>query len=369
LRVSQERVYRRPISRPIAIVAVAAAAIFAVAGAGAGTAAGGNSQIRIGLVLEQTLVGRNSDPFQYGAFRGLLRAKRELHIGAKAYSPSPTGAGDQFVAPFYELARRHYNLVIGVGFLELHAIAQTAHKFPNEKFAILDATRQDVPGRPANLEGTAFHTEQAAYLAGFVAARMADHGPPPHIISSIGGGPLIRWTKSGPRLPIPPVQAYMAGFEAGAKRADPKIKLLRSYSGTFTAPRPCANAAREQIDRGSKVVFDVAGACGIAALNTAKKLGVYGIGVDTDQSYISRRLILTSVVKNLNVAVYEFAKRLVHGRLRTGGNLTLNLRNDGVKLGRFSPLVPLWLRRQLIPLARQIKQGKIVVPATLSPAH
>jgi hypothetical protein len=79
--------------------------MFAVAGSGAGAAADSGRQTRIGLVLEQALVGRASDPFQYGAFRGLLRAKRDLHIQAKAVAPSPTGVGDQFVAPFYRLAR------------------------------------------------------------------------------------------------------------------------------------------------------------------------------------------------------------------------------------------------------------------------
>jgi basic membrane protein A and related proteins len=265
--------------------------------------------------------------------------------------------GDQFVAPFYRLAREHYDLVIGVGFLELRAISRAARKFPHEKFAILDATHQDVPRQPANVEGTAFHTEQAAYLAGFLAARMVDRGPAPHVVSSVGG------------IPIPTVTAYIAGFEAGAKRADPKIKVLRAYSGTFLSRRPCANAARAQIDRGSKVVFNVAGACGLGALNTAKRKGVYGIGVDIDQSYLGRHFILTSVLKNLNVAVYDLAKHVVQGRLRTGGNLNFDLRNEGVKLGSFSPVVPRSLRRELIPLARQIEQRKITVPTTISSSH
>jgi len=336
---------------------VAAAAIFAVAGASA--AGGGNRQIRVGLVLEQTLVGRGTDPFQYGDFRGLLRAKRHLHIQAKAVAPSPTGPGDAFVAPFYELARKQYNLVIGIGFLELPAMARAAHKFPHTNFALLDAPNQDVSGQPRNLEGTIFHTEQPAYLAGFLAARIADHGPRPHVVSSVGG------------IKLPTVDAYIAGFEAGAKAADPKITLLRTYTNTFTDARPCANAASAQIDHGSEVVFNVAGGCGLGALAVAKQRGVYGIGVDIDQSYISHRLILTSVIKNLNVAVYDLAKRVArgHGRLRTGGNLSFTLRNDGVRLGRFSPVVSPSLRRKLASLARQIKQGKIVVPSTVSRLH
>jgi len=325
--------------------------------AGAGAAAGSGGQRRVGLVLEQPLVGRASDPFQYGAYRGLERAKRNLHVQAKAFAPSPTGVGDQFVAPFYQLAREHYDLVIGIGALELNAVSKAAFKFPQERLAILDVGRQDIPGGPRNVEGTVFHTEQGAYLAGYLAARMADDGPPPHVVSSVGGQ---SW--------VPGVKLYIAGFEAGARRADPKIKVLRTYSGTFLSQRPCANAARAQIDRGSKVVFDVAGRCGLGALNTAKKEGVYGIGVDIDQSYLGR-YILTSVVKNLNVAVYHLAKRLVHGRLRTGGNLNFDLSNHGVYLGRYSPVVSLSLRRRLKRLARQIERGKIHVPETLSPSH
>lgn len=306
-------------------------------------------------MLEQVLVGRGSDPFQYGAFRGLKRARRDLHIQAKAVAPSPTGA-DTYIAPYYWLVRQHYDLVIGVGFLELDALGRTARRFPHQRFGLLDATRRDVPGHPANLEGTIFHTEQGAFLAGFIAARIADQGPRPHVVSSVGG------------IDIPPVDAYIAGFEAGARRADPRIKLLRAFSGSFTTTAPCANAATTQIDQGSKVVFNVAGECGIAALKTAQKRGAYGIGVDTDQSNLGG-FILTSVVKNLDLAVYHFADEVVHGRLRTGGNVSFDLKNHGVYLGRFSPEVSPSLRRQVRQLQWKIVHGKIVVPSTLSPPH
>jgi basic membrane protein A len=334
---------------------VTATAILAVA-LGATAAGSSNRQIRVGLVLEQPLVARASDPFQYGAYRGLVRAARDLHLRAKAVAPSPTGTGDPFLPAFSYLARQRYDLVIGVGFLEAPALSKVAHRFPNLKFALLDGTRQAVkPARP-NVEGTVFHTEQAAYLAGFVAARMADRGPPPHVISSVGG------------IPIPTVVSFIAGFQAGAKRADPKIRLLNAYSGDFLNPTHCKHAALDQIAHGSRVVFDVAGACGVGALKAAKGKGVYGIGVDIDQSYLGK-FILTSVVKKLDVAVYDMAKRLVHGRLRVGGNLSFDLRNHGVGLAKFSPHVPRALRRELIPLSAKIKQGKIVVPATLSPSR
>jgi basic membrane protein A len=350
LGIAWQRVYGRRISRWIVLGAVAAAAIFAVAGA---NAAADDSRHSVGLVLEQVLVGRETDPFQYDAFRALKRTQRKLPIQAKAVSPSPTGA-NTYVAAFSWLARQRFGLVIGVGDLEGAALSQTARRFRHQNFAILDVSRQDVPGQPANVEGTIFHSEQAAYLAGFVAAKMA-RGPRPHTVSSVGG-----WD-------IPGVDSYIAGFRAGAKRADPKIRLLNHFTYNFTARPPCANAARDQIDRGSTVVFDVAGACGIGALKTAQKRGAYGIGVDIDQSYLGD-FVLTSVIKNLDLAEYKLGKPLLDGRVLTGGNLSFDLSNHGVGLGRFSPKVPLFIQRELIPLRRQIMRGKIRVPSMLSPS-
>jgi basic membrane protein A and related proteins len=338
----------------IALGTVAAAFLVATVAA---MAADGGTQVRIGLVLEQPLVSRAGDPFQYGAYRGLVRAARDLHLRAKAVAPNPSSRGDQYLAPMSYLARQRYDLVIAVGTLELGAVSHTARLFPHEKFVLLDGNRQAIRKAPTNVEGTVFHTEQAAYLAGFLAARMADRGPAPHVVSSVAG------------VPIGPVQAYVAGFQAGAKRADPKIRLRNAYTFDFLNPAKCRHAALNQIAHGSRVVFDVAGACGIGALAVAKQKGVFGIGVDIDQSYLGR-FVLTSVVKDLDAAVYELAERLVHGRLRTGGNLSFDLRDHGVGLAKFSPEVPRALRRELIPLAARIEQGKIVVPTTpLTPSH
>jgi basic membrane protein A len=315
-------------------------------------AADGSGPVRIGLVLEQPSVTCRSNPFQCGAFFGLERAQRTLPIQAKAVAPSPTRA-NSFAPLFSSLARQRYKLVIAVGFLEVPALAQALRKFPAVKFGLLDGNWRDAGrGRtPANLEGTLFHTEEPAYLAGFVAARMADRGKSPHAVSYVAGAK------------IPPVQAYAAGFEAGAKAADPKITVLRAYTWDFLNEAKCRHAALAQIARGSRVVFNIAGSCGLGALGAAKQKGVYGIGVDIDQSNLGK-YILTSVVKNLNVGVYDFAKLFVEGRLKTGGNLEFDLRNHGVGLGKFSPVVSRALRQKVKSLQAQIEQGKIVVPAT-----
>lgn len=312
----------------------------------------GSRQASIGLVLQVTMVTRTGDPVEYGAYRGLLRARRDLHVQAKAVSPSPS-AGNA-LAPFDYLARRHFDLVVAPGFVP--GVSRAARKFPNLRFAVLDSTRRQLDTRAPNVEGTVFHVEEAAYLAGYLAARMADRGPGPHVVSSVGGAPLFT------------VDTFIAGFRAGAKRADPSIRVLNSYTHDFISRAKCAHTALQQIAQGSRVVFDVAGDCGLGALDAAKRKGVYGVGVDTDQSYLGK-FILTSVVKNQDAAVFDMARRLVHGRLRTGGNLSFDLRNHGVLLGKFSPDVPRAFRRQLRPLAAAIEQGKIDVPKTLPGSH
>ena len=345
------RVHGRASNRSLAWGTLAAA--FLIAATFGGMAGAGTKHPRIGLVLEQPLVSRSGDPFQYGAYRGLLRAARNLHIRAKVVAPNPSTEGDAYVAPMSYLARQRYDLVIAVGTLEVGAVARTARRFPQEKFALLDGARRAVKHAPGNVEGTVFHTEEPAYLAGFLAASIVDRGLRPHVVSSVAG------------VPLGTVQAYIAGFQAGAKAADPKIKLLNAYTYDFINQTRCRHAALNQIAQGSKVVFDVAGACGVGALEVAKKKGVYGIGVDIDQSYLGK-FILTSVIKNLDAAVYELSKRVVGGRLHTGGNLSFDLRNHGVGLGKFSPLVPRALRRRLNALRAEIEQGTIVVPTKVN---
>jgi basic membrane protein A and related proteins len=316
--------------------------------AAAATVARGAEPLRVGLVLEQPLVGRANDPFQHSAYLGLARAVRLLAVQGRVVAPAPNGS---YLPAISYLARQRYDLVIGIGFLELSDIQRAALRFPTIKFGLLDAPQRAMQMHPANVEGTLFKTEEPSYLAGYLAARMEDRRPRPHVISTVAG------------IPIPTVKAFIAGFQAGARRADPTITTLNAYSYDFVNPAKCARAARAQIAQGSGVVFDVAGSCGIGALQVAKDKGAWGIGVDIDQSYLGR-FILTSVVKHLDVAVFDFVQQLRRGRLRTGGDTVFDLRNRGVGLGRFSPGVPKALRRELQRLAAQIVEGRIKVPST-----
>ena len=98
---------------------------------------------------------------------------------------------------------------------------------------------------------------------------------------------------------IPPVDHYIAGYQAGVKAANPDAKTVNAYSQKFDDPAPCKEIALDQISKGAKVVFQVAGGCGLGALDAAKEKGVQGIGVDADQAYLGDQ-IMTSALKKVD---------------------------------------------------------------------
>jgi basic membrane protein A len=272
-------------------------------------------------------------------------------VQGRAVEPSPKEGS--FVPAFSYLARQKYDLIVGIGFLEAADLDAAARRFPAARFAILDARLEDLPHRPKNVRGTLFKTEEAGYLAGYLAALMEKRRPGKDVVGTVGG------------VKIPTVDAYIAGFQAGARKADPSITTLNSYANDFIAADKCKAIALDEIAHGAGVVFPVAGQCGLGALEAAKEKGVWGIGVDVDQSYLGPQ-ILTSVVKRLDVAVYELVRSLVRGTFKTGADSIFDLRNGGVGLGRISPKVPRSLIAQVERIRRQVVAGRITVPSILA---
>jgi basic membrane protein A len=309
----------------------------------------GSKQLRVGLVLQQT--GVPSDPFDSLVLKGFQRAARKLGVQGRVVVANPKSGT---LPGILFLARQKYDLVIGYGFFEANDIDTAALRFPHTRFAIIDASRNELPHRPSNVRGGVFAAQEPSYLAGYLAALMEKRRPGKHVIASIGG------------YEIPTVDAYIAGYQAGAHRADPGITTLNAYAQDFNDPAKCKLVALDQIGRGAGVVFQVASACGLGALQAAQEKGVWGIGVDSDQSSLGP-FILTSAVKRLDVAVFRVVQSLVRGTFRTGGDTVFDLRNGGVGLGKISPKVPRALVRRVERVRREIVAGKIEVPTRLRP--
>jgi basic membrane protein A len=321
----------------LALAALAAVAAVTLAG----SAGAAKSPLRIALVLEP---GMRTVPVGIDSIQGLRRAIADFGVTGRVVTP---GARESFSAKLSLLAAQRYDLIITSGFVAQNAAGPAAARFPRTKFAMLDVPVEFLRRKRQNLLGTVFRSEQAAYLAGYLAALVEERRPGPDVISSVGGIKFFA------------VDSLIAGFEAGARRAVPGIRILRDYADTFDDPAKCERVALAQIEKGSHVVFQVAGRCGDGALEAAKAKRIWGIGVDRDQSSLGPH-ILTSVVKGANgAAVYRLVESFVRGRFRGGRNLVLDLRNGGVSLGRISPRVPHALVERIEEVRREIVSGGI----------
>ena len=161
---------------------------------------------------------------------------------------------------------------------------------------------------------------------------------------------------------MPPVNLYIAGFQAGVKKADPSAKLLNAYSQDFVDESKCKELALNQINAGSKVVFQVAGACGLGVISAGVQTHTQVIGVDADQSYLSPTLVLTSAEKKVDTGVFTAIKNLQNGQFSS--NLQENITNGGVGIGKIGPAGTPY-EAQINNIISEMKAGKITPPTTL----
>ena len=166
--------------------------------------------------------------------------------------------------------------MVAVGFLMADAANTVASQFPTAKFAIIDFSASRPQGQAEERRGLALQGAGGAATWPATSPGCGRRTTTPPRSRPVGG------------QKIPPVDHYIAGFQAGAKAADPELESLNAYSQDFIDQAKCKEIALDQIAKGSKVVFQVAGRCGLGALDAAKEKGVQGIGVDADQAYLRR---------------------------------------------------------------------------------
>jgi basic membrane protein A and related proteins len=330
-----------------ALALVLGAAVLAGCGEDEEEPAGGSAQqeqekpaIKVGIVTD--IGGLNDRSFNQLANEGLERAKSELGVEGRAVT---SGSNADYVPNLSSLAQQDYDLVIGVGFLMAEAVSTVATRFPETNFAIIDFPQGELKGKPANVRGLLFTENEAGYLVGYLSGLFVKDQGGDQVVSSVGG------------QKIPPVDAYIAGFQAGAKEANPDVETLNGYSQDFVDQAKCKEIALNQIGEGSQVVFQVAGQCGLGALDAAKERDMVGIGVDADQGYLGEHII-TSAQKKVDVAVFNTVQEVQDGTFQGGADTIFNLESDGVGLGTLSADVEQYAD-QLEEVRQQIIDGEL----------
>jgi basic membrane protein A and related proteins len=310
------------------------------AATGGSESTGGGEQISVGLVTD--IGGLNDRGFNSLANQGLENAKSQLGIQGDVLESKSDA---DYIPNLSEFGQKKDNLIVSVGFLMTDATAQAAKAFPDSNFAIVDSAFD--PALP-NAQGLLFKEQEAGCLVAVVGALMSKTGT----ISSVGG------------QKIPPVDRFIAGYQYCAKQVRPDIKLINAYSQDFVDQAKCKEVALDQISKGSDVVFQVAGGCGLGALDAAKQKGVWGIGVDADQSFLGDH-ILTSAVKRVDVAVFKTIQSVQDGTFQGGGVTTFGLAEDGVALGKVSSEVPQDVLDKVDEYKQKILNGEIQIPDTV----
>ena len=343
---------------------LAAALVIALALVGAGcgskkkassgtTSTTGGTKVTAALVSD---VGHfNDKSFNQSQLEGLNRAKTNLGITAL---PLQSNSASDYLPNLTKAVRQHADLIVSAGFLLAPATAAIAKKFPNTHFAITDYPVEASPfadkkGTPLfkNVEGLTYAANESGCLVGVLAALMAKKAGG-NVIGAVGG------------IKIPPVDIWIAGYRYCAQKAVPGIKVVTGYSQDFVDTTKCKTVAQNLISQGAKVLFQVAGLCGLGTLKAADDAGIYGIGVDKDQ-YNDAKRVLTSGVKRVDTGVYDAIQQVQQGKFKGGSDLLFNLKNGGMSVGKINPAVPQKYIDEMNMYKQQIINGTLTVPSAL----
>lgn len=319
-----------------------------IAGSGRGAPAGGRKGVRVGLVFDVGGLGDKS--FNDAAYLGLERAADELGVGMAYVEP---GDGFDRESALRLLAWADFDLVIGVGFIFTDDMRELAAKFPHVKFACIDYSV--IPGQPPpppNLVGLRFREHEGAFLAGALAGLVTRTGR----VGFVGG------------MQIPLIRKFEVGYAAGVREVCPTCEVYAAYAGTdpkaFADPTTGKELALAQYGRGADIVFHASGKTGAGVFNAARERGRFAIGVDADQFHEAPCCVLTSMVKGVDVSVYETVKAVVEGRF-VGGVRELGLAEAGVDY-IYDDNNRRWIsdevRRKVEAIRARIIAGEIVVP-------
>ena len=313
----------------------------------------GAAKISVGMVSDTG--GLDDRGFNEFSINGFERAQEELGVEGRVYTSQ---SADDYLPNLTAAVDDGHDLVIAIGFLIQPSVVEVAKQATDVKFAGVDqfygekpecGGENQSPCAEPNIVGLQFPSEEAGYLAGIVAAMMTKT----NTVSTVGG------------ISIPPVNNWIAGFRQAVKDTNPDVKLLNAYSQDFVDQAKCKEIALDQIAQGSDVVFQVAGQCGLGALDAACQESVMAIGVDADQSFAGD-CVITSALKPLELAVFETIKSAQEDTFEGGTNRFFGIEEfpDAELLAPYSSAVPQDVQDAVEAAKQKLISGEIDPPST-----
>lgn len=299
--------------------------------------------IRVGLVYDTG--GRGDLSFCDASYAGAKKAADQWEIELKEITP---GQSTDIERVLRQLARLKYDLIIGVGFLFQHPMTRVAADFPETNFAVVD-----VEVKVPNVVSLLFKAHEGTFLVGAIAAMMTNTNR----IGFVGG------------MNVPLLHSFEAGYRAGAKAIHPEIEVIVDYAGVtpqaFSDPARGKELALAQYNKGADVILAAAGATSLGILEAAKEKSRFIIWVDSNGNHLARGLVLTSMIKGVELAVYQTIQSVVEDNF-TGGTKVYGLKEGGIQYivdENNHDLLSEGLLSRVENLKAKIIAGKIVVPS------
>ena len=301
----------------------------------------GKDTIKVGMVAD--VGGINDESFNQSAYEGLKQAEKELGIEIKVIESKQAS---EYLGNIETLADDEMDLIIGVGNTMVEDIKTQAENYPDQQFAIIDGTYDDIP---SNITPILFKENEASYLTGLIAGKMTKTNE----VGFIGG------------MENAAILRFLYGYMAGVKDSNENANVNVQYAGTFADAAKGKSIANQMYSKGIDIILSAAGGTGIGAIESAKEQNKYAIGVDKDQSDLAPKNVLTSALKKVNVGVYETVKELVDGNLKGGEAKVYGLKEGGVGIPDTTKnLVPQDVLDYVDTMTKKIENGEITVPAT-----
>ncbi|WP_449621913.1 BMP family lipoprotein [Robertmurraya sp. Marseille-Q9965] len=270
---------------------------------------------KIGILLSDAGLGDES--FNDSAFRGLERARDEFGITFD-YREAPDG---ELEKPLTELVEQGNDIIIGLGFSVKEGLETVAKKYPDQQFLLIDEVSE-----LENIASITFKEQEGSFLVGMVAAMTSKTDK----IGFVGG------------VDVPLIHHFEAGFKQGVKYVKPNAEVFVDYAGSFDDVELGKKLATAQIDKGADFIYHAAGFTGYGILQTAQERKIYAAGVDTDQFFVAENAVVTSMLKNVDNAVYDIAKMINEDGKIDADSYLLGLAENGVGLAeiRVTSLTP-----------------------------
>jgi basic membrane protein A len=307
------------------------------------------NKLMVGLVFD--VGGRGDKSFNDAAYHGLEKAKQELGIDFEYIEPGPGADREAALRQF--AVRPDVGLVLGIGFIFTDEITKMAQEFPDKKFACVDYTIDTNRTIPSNLLALDYKEGEGSFLVGALAALVTKT----NIIGFVGG------------MDSPQIKKFEKSYEAGAKYVNPQCKVLIGYAGVtgdaFKNPGKGKELALGQYSQGADIIFHASGVTGLGVFEAARETKKLAIGVDSDQYEEAPGYILTSMVKVVDLSVFDCIRSVKEGTFKGGRTEMYGLKSKGVDYiynDKNKSLIPDEVHKKVEDIRQDIISGKIIVP-------